>query len=239
VTSGSDLVVTGGTVNPPIYRLFASKGVNNISAIKGQTLMMGGPKDVTLYIFDRMIAPVGLKRDDFDYVYAGGTPDRYRALQSGAVAGTLLFQPYDFVAQRDGYPLLLDSYQVIKDLVFSSFTVARPWLANEGNRARLVRWLAAVYKGSQAVCDPANKEEMIAILTEKTHLSEDDSRASYDLLLNDTHSIKCDLRVSPEELQKVIDYIVDMGDMSPPLPDTRHVVDMSYLDQAVARARGQ
>ena len=239
VQSGSDLVATAGTLNPPIDPLFGLKGVTDVANLKGQTLMMGGPKDVTLYIFDRMVAPHGLRRTDFDYVYAGSTPDRYRALQSGAVAATLLYQPYDFVAQREGYPLLLDSYDVIKDLVFSSFTVSRPWVENAANRARLVRWLSALYRGSQAVCDPAQKEDMVRILAEKTKLSEEDARASYDLIVTETHSYNCDLRVTPEAFQKIIDYIVEMGDMAPPLPDTRRVVDMSYLDEAAARVRSR
>jgi len=237
VQGGSDLVMTAGTLNPPIYRLFGLKNVTSVDALKGQTLMMGGPKDVTLYIFDRMVAPYGLRRGDFDYVYAGGTPDRYRALQSGAVAATLLYQPYDFVAQKEGYPLLLDSYDVIKDLVFSSFTVSRPWLANEGNRGRLVRWLGAAYRGAQAVCDPAQKDDMIRILADKTRLSEEDARLSYDLIITDTHSMKCDLRVTTQEFQRVLDYIVEMGDMTPPLPDLQRIVDTSYLEQAIARAQ--
>jgi len=237
VQSGSDLVMTAGTLNPPIYRLFSLKNITSVEALKGQTLMMGGPKDVTLYIFDRMVAPYGLHRGDFDYVYAGGTPDRYRALQSGAVAATLLYQPYDFVAQKEGYPLLLDSYDVIKDLIFSSFTVSRSWLGVEGNPRRLVRWLAAAYRGAQAVCDPAQKDDMIRILADKTRLSEEDARLSYDLILTQTHSMKCDLRVTPQEFQKVLDYIVEMGDMAPPLPDLQHVVDTSYLEQAIALAQ--
>jgi ABC-type nitrate/sulfonate/bicarbonate transport system substrate-binding protein len=198
---------------------------------------VGGPKDVTVYLLDRMLAPHGLQRNDYDMVFAGGTPDRLRALQSGAVQAAILTQPFEYLARREGYPMLIDSPDYVPSLPFSSFAAMRGWLANEGNRQRVTRFLAATLRGAREMCDPAQKDAMIRILAERTQLSEEDARQTYDLLIEQRHSLKCDLGLTPEEVQKVIDYIVEMGDLPAPGPDPRRFVDTSYLEQAAARLR--
>jgi len=235
VVGGADLVFLAGTLNPPIYSLYGQKDVTTLEALRGRTIIVGGPKDVTVYLLDRMFAPNGLHRGDYDLVYAGGTPERLRALESGAVQAAILIQPFEFAARRQGYPLLIDTYDYVKNLPFSSFAVARAWLGQETNRQRAVRFLAAVYRGGQDVCDPAQKEAMIRILADKTQLSDDDARQTYALLLERTQSIKCDLSLTADELQKVVDYIVEMGDFPPPGPDPARMVDPGYREQALGR----
>jgi ABC-type nitrate/sulfonate/bicarbonate transport system substrate-binding protein len=237
VASGADLVFLAGSLNPPIYSLYGQKDVTSLEMLRGRTIIVGGPKDVTVYLLDRMLEPHGLRRGDYDLVYAGGTPERLRALESGAVQAAILIQPAEFAARRQGFPLLIDTYDYVKNLPFSSYAVSRGWLANAANRERAIRFLAAVYRGSQDVCDPAQKEAMIRILADKTQLSEDDARQTYALLLERTRSIKCDLSMTPDELQKVIDYIVEMGDLPAPGPDPARVVDGGPREEGIARLR--
>jgi NitT/TauT family transport system substrate-binding protein len=235
VANGADLIFLAGTLNPPIYSLYGQKDVTSLDMLRGRTIIVGGPKDVTVYLLDRMLAPHGLQRGDYDMVYAGGTPERLRALESGAVQAAILTQPFEFAARREGFPFLIDTYDYVKNLPFSSFAVARGWLETAANRERAVRFLAAVYRGSQDVCDPARKEAMIRVLADKTRLSEEDARQTYDLLIERAHAIKCDLSLTPDELQKVIDYIVEMGDLPAPGPDPRRVIDGSPREEGIAR----
>jgi NitT/TauT family transport system substrate-binding protein len=237
VANGADLVFLAGSLNPPIYSLYGQKDVTSLDMLRGRTIIVGGPKDVTVYLLDRMFEPHGLKRGDYDMVYAGGTPERLRALESGAVQAAILIQPAEFAARRQGYPMLIDTYDYVKNLPFSSYAVARGWLGNTANRERVTRFLTAVYQGSQDVCDPAQKEAMIRILADKTQLSEDDARDTYALLIERAHAIKCDLSMTPDELQKVVDYIVEMGDLPAPGPDPRRVIDPAPLAAGIARLR--
>jgi NitT/TauT family transport system substrate-binding protein len=237
VASGADLVFLAGSLNPPIYSVYGQKDVTSLEMLRGRTIIVGGPKDVTVYLLDRMFEPNGLKRGDYDMVYAGGTPERLRALESGAVQAAILIQPAEFAARRQGFPLLIDTYDYVKNLPFSSYAVSRGWLGNAANREKAIRFLAAVYQGSQELCDPAQKEAMIQILADKTQLSEDDARQTYALLLERTRSIKCDLSMTADELQKVIDYIVEMGDLPAPGPDPRRVIDEGPREQGIARLR--
>jgi NitT/TauT family transport system substrate-binding protein len=237
VANGADLVLLAGTMNPPIYSLYGQKGLGSVAELRGKTIVVGGPKDVTVYLLERMLVPNGLQRTDYEMVYAGGTPDRLRALQSGGVDAAILYQPFEFVARDQGYPLILDTAEYVKNLPFSTFTVTRAWLGDQNRRERAIRFLMAVYRGAQEMCDPSQKEAIIRILTDKTGLSEDHSRKTYELLIEEKHSMKCDLSLTADELQQVNDYIVAMGDLTAPGPDPRRLIDTSYLDQAVARLR--
>jgi ABC-type nitrate/sulfonate/bicarbonate transport system substrate-binding protein len=237
VASGADLVFLAGTQNPPIYSIYAQRDVRSLADLRGKTVIVGGPKDVTVYLLNRMVGPHGMSATDFDLVYAGGTPDRLRALQSGAVQAAILLQPFEFAARREGYTYIVDTYDTVRNLPFSSFAVARSWLNDQGNRERMIRLLAAIYRGGQELCDPTQKEAMIRILAEKTGLSDEDARDTYALLLEEKRSMKCDSSLTAEELQQVINYIVEMGDLPAPGPDPRRIVDGSLLEQAVARTR--
>ncbi len=237
IASGADLVMLGATVDPTIYGLFGNKNVTSVAALRGQTLSVGGPKDVTAYLLTRMLEPNGLHGSDYDLIYAGATPDRYQQLQTNAVAATLLTQPYDVVARQDGFPLLLYSNQYVTVLPTTTIAVTRAWLGDEQNRTRIVRWLAAVYQASQALCDPSQKDAMVRILADTAHLSDEVAQQTYAFLVEETRSVKCDLRLRPDELQAIVDYIVALGDLTPPLPDPSRIVDSSYLDQASARVR--
>src|SRR5437773_994614 len=115
---------------PPSCSLDGQKAGTTLEALRGRAIIVGGPKDVTVYLLDRMFAPNGLHRGDYDMVYAGGTPERLRALESGAVQAAILIQPFEFAARREGFPLLIDTFDYVKNLPFSSFAVSRGWLAN-------------------------------------------------------------------------------------------------------------
>jgi ABC-type nitrate/sulfonate/bicarbonate transport system substrate-binding protein len=235
--AGLDLVILSTTQHAPIYGLYGERDVARPEQLRGKTLIVGGPKDITRYIVDRLLAPNGLREGDYSLAYAGGTPDRLRALLSGAVQAAILNQPSQFVARREGFPLLVDSYDYLRTLPFGAHSVARAWLGDEPNRQRMVRFLTAAYRGAQDVCDPTQKEPMIRILANRTDLTDDDARETYALLVEEKHSLNCELRVAPEALQVYVDYLVAMGDLDPPGPDVRRIADPSYLDQATARLR--
>ena len=235
VASGADLVFLAGTLNPPIYSLYSQKDITTLDALRGRTIIVGGPKDVTVYLLDRMFEPHGLYRGDYDLIYAGGTPERLRALESGAVQAAILIQPFEFAARRAGLSAAHRHLRLREEPTL--LVVCRgPLLAGPGGESRACRPLPG--RGlprRPGRLRPAQKEAMIRILADKTQLSDDDARQTYALLLERTQSIKCDLSLTADELQKVVDYIVEMGDFSPPGPDPRRMVDPSYREQALGR----
>ena len=68
----------------------------------------------------------GVGSKDYDIVPTGGTPSRYAALKTGAIAATMLSQSVDFLAQSEGFNLLGYSYEAF-DAPLVSIAVQRKW----------------------------------------------------------------------------------------------------------------
>ena len=78
--------------------------IKSIAELRGKTISIGGPKDITRIYIERMFAPNGLKEGDTDFVFAGSTGARSSALQTGAIAATLLTVPFTATARPGRKP---------------------------------------------------------------------------------------------------------------------------------------
>src|SRR5215471_11760743 len=85
-------IVAGASSNAP-FRVVAAKNVRSWNDLKGKSVSVGCLTDVTLYFLRVMARKNGLRDEDYDLLYAGGTPDRFAQLASGAVAAAVLTNP--------------------------------------------------------------------------------------------------------------------------------------------------
>jgi ABC-type nitrate/sulfonate/bicarbonate transport system substrate-binding protein len=95
-------IVAGAASNAP-FRVVAAKTIKSWSELKGKTISVGGLTDVTLYFLRVMARKNSLADQDYDLLFAGGTPARFAQLVSGAVAAAMLTNPVDFSALEQGY----------------------------------------------------------------------------------------------------------------------------------------
>src|SRR6185436_9848430 len=82
-------IVAGAASNAP-FRMVAAKNIRTWGELKGKTISVGGLTDVTLYFLRVMARKNGLDDRDYDLLFAGGTPNRFAQLASGAVAAAML-----------------------------------------------------------------------------------------------------------------------------------------------------
>jgi NMT1/THI5 like len=101
------------------FALVGKPTIKRIQDLRGKTVMIGGPKDITRFYLDRMLAPNGLKDADYELVYAGATPARYAALKSGAVDAVILFPPFNLLALAEGFSDLGGVVDYAPNLPFS------------------------------------------------------------------------------------------------------------------------
>src|SRR5580692_3031705 len=147
VSKGAPVALIRIVIKAPPYALLAKPTIGKIEDLKGKTIIIGGPKDITRIFTERMLAPHGLKSGDYDYVYAGATSARFSALKSGAVDAALLTLPFNFYAETAGYNNLGFTFDVLPDMPFAGMAVNRPWAtANAG----LVKKFLDVYVKSIA-----------------------------------------------------------------------------------------
>jgi NitT/TauT family transport system substrate-binding protein len=129
------------------YRLMVAPSITSIEQLKGKTVTLGTKEDVTAITFAALIAPLHLTLNDFSIVVSGSTPARWAALQSGNAQGSMLLQPFDLLAQAQGYHALGSGQEVLKDWVFTTIAVNEGWAVD--NRTTIVATLRALREGIQ------------------------------------------------------------------------------------------
>ena len=60
----------------PIYGLLARPDITSYAGLRGQTIVVDSPNGITHYLTARMLRQGGLGPDDYNFIYAGGTPGR-------------------------------------------------------------------------------------------------------------------------------------------------------------------
>src|SRR5581483_11190442 len=115
----------------------------------------------------------GMKPQDVTYTFAGGTPERFAALVSGAVDAAILLPPFSFRATSQGYPQLADVSKYFGtfplDLVGTNLTFAK------NHPDVLEGYLRGYLQGVRWIYEPANRAQALAILTEATNTAAEDA----------------------------------------------------------------
>jgi NitT/TauT family transport system substrate-binding protein len=201
------------TQRPP-YALLAKPALKSIADLKGKTVSVGGPKDITRIFFERMLLPSGVAPRDVDLIFAGATSARMAALQSGAADAALLTTPYNFHAEAAGYRNLGMTAEMV-DMPFSGVSINRNWASRNMKTAQA--YLAVYSKAILWLEDPANRREAIDIMLAVSSLKPEDVEKSYDFLRNG-HFFETTGMISRARLGKVLEALQELGDIPPTMP---------------------
>lgn len=211
------------------YNLMVAPSITSIEQLKGKTVTLGTKEDVTAITFAALIEPLHLTLNDFSIVVSGSTPARWAALQSGNAQGSMLLQPFDLLAQAQGYHTLGSGQQVLKDWVFTTVAVNDGWAKD--NRTAIVAMLRALREGIQY--GATHKAQAIATLISYTHATPEIAEKTYDVDFDQWKAFRTDLNVTPQQLATIAKYQIRFGVLSS-APSFADLYDGSYA--AAARA---
>jgi ABC-type nitrate/sulfonate/bicarbonate transport system substrate-binding protein len=209
-SKGASVALIRIVVQAPPYALIAKPAIGKIEELKGKTLIVGGPKDITRIFTERMLAPHGLQHGDYDLVFAGATSARFAALKSGAVEAALLTMPFNFFAETEGYRNLGFTFDYLPKMPFAGMAVNRDWALQ--NAALVQRFLAAYDKGVAWFYDPKNRDAAIALQLQTSKISKDDVEKAYTFL-HDKNLFERSGKVSKASVNEVIGALRDLGDL--------------------------
>jgi ABC-type nitrate/sulfonate/bicarbonate transport system substrate-binding protein len=229
VSKGAPVALIRIVIPAPPYALLAKPSIGKIEELKGKTLIIGGPKDITRIFTERMLAPHGLKPGDYDYVFAGATSARFAALKAGAVDAALLTTPFNFFAETEGYRNLGFTFDYLPKMPFAGMAVNREWAAKNADVVR--RFLDAYDKGVAWFYDPANRAAAIALQLQTSKVAKEDVEKAY-AFMHDKNLFERAATVSKQSVGSVVDALRDLGDLGPDfkidrllLPGITKVVD--------------
>jgi len=178
IEKGAPLAIVRVLVQTPPYELLAKPSIKSLRELKGKTVSIGGPKDVTRIYLNRMLEPNGLKDSDVDLVYAGASSARLSALESGAVDAAILTAPFNFYGASAGLSIIGRTADYITDLPQNGTVVNRNWAT--GHMSTVARFLAAFNRGVDWFRDDRNRDEAINVLVTSGNLKPDEVAKSYD-----------------------------------------------------------
>src|SRR5215468_4690755 len=210
IDKGSPIAIVRIEMQAPPYALLAKPAIKTWADLKGKTISIGGPKDITRIYLERMAGPNGVKPADYDTVFAGATSARFSALQGGAVDAAILLPPFNFYAESAGFTNLGLTIDYAPELPFAGAVVGRSWAA--AHQATLAKVLAVHNKSMAWFSDAANRAEAIKIMVEASKLKEDDVAKSYDFL-HKNGFFEATGKVSKTKMGALLKALKDLGDV--------------------------
>jgi len=210
IDKGAAIAIVRIEMQAPPYTLLAKPAIKRWQDLKGKTISIGGPKDITRIYLERMAIPNGVKPADYDTVFAGATSARFSALQSGAVDAAILLPPFNFYAQSAGFTNLGNTIDYAAELPFAGAVVGRAWAAS--HKSTLEKLLSVHNKSMVWFADPANRAQAIRLMVEPSKLKEDDVAKSYDFL-HDKKFFETTGKISRSRMGALIKALKELGDV--------------------------
>ena len=152
IDKGASIAIVRIEMQAPPYALMAKPAIKRWADLKGKTISIGGPKDITRIYLERMAVPNGVKPGDYDTVFAGATSARFSALNAGAVDAAILLPPFNFYAESAGFTNLGLTIDYARELPFAGAVVGRAWAS--AHKATLAKVLAVHNRSMTWFSDP-------------------------------------------------------------------------------------
>jgi NitT/TauT family transport system substrate-binding protein len=221
IDKGSPIAIVRIEMQAPPYALLAKPTIKSWSDLKGKTISIGGPKDITRIYLERMAGPNGLKPGDYDTVFAGATSARFSALTGGAVDAAILLPPFNFYAEAAGYNSLGLTIDYAKELPFAGAVVSRNWAAS--HKATLDKILKVHNMSLAWFSDRKNRDEAIKMMMEASKLKEDVVAKSYDFL-QQNEFFEVSGKISRSKMSALLKALKELGDVEGSVDVARFVL---------------
>jgi len=235
VMGGAPIVEVLNEVITPPYFVLAKKGIANIAGLRGKTIILGGPSDITRVFMDKVIAGNNVSPDDITYTYAGASSDRYAALVSGGVDAAMLLPPFSFRAVDDGFAMIAEVQKFVPHFPFGGLAARIAWA--KSNSDVVSAFVKSYVQGVRWLYNPANKAHAIQILVDVTNSKPDDALRTYDTYVAHLQLFAKDGRFASADFALVLDTLVKTKQVTPPVPAPAQLYDNHYADVALSQLR--
>ncbi len=213
IAQRAPLAIVRFEVQAPPYAISAKSSIKSLKELKGKTISLGGPKDITKIYVERMLAPHGVKPGEFDMVFAGATSARASALQAGAVDAAILLPPFNFHATAAGFNELGLTIDYAPELPFSGTVVNRNWAAK--NQAIMQRILTAHGNSVAWFYDEKNRTEAVKMMAEVSRIKTEDVEKAYDFFAKGTFFERTGT-ISQTKMNALVTALQQLGDLPTP-----------------------
>ena len=231
VLSGSEGVAIAGETLTPIYSLIAKPEIKTFSDLRGKVVGLSLAVDTISISTRKLMAKNGINESDFKVKELVGTPLRADCLRKGECDAVPLGQPEDFVFMKQGYHRLGVSTDAVPNFLFTVSAVRKSW--GEKNKDAVMRYVRGLASAFRFMHEPKNRDEIVRIMIQATGSSEEIARQTLSLYFDpDRGVVPKQAELDVRGLGQVIQFMVEAGELKPPLPPPDRFVDLQYLKAA-------
>jgi ABC-type nitrate/sulfonate/bicarbonate transport system substrate-binding protein len=215
--------------------LVARPGITSLGELRGKRIGTSSLTEGTAIYTQQMLNQAGLHYpEDYEFALAGVHTARWDALQTGEIDAAPQPAPWNFVAKREGFPLLGEVADIIPELVFAGIIGDVDWLAENEDSAR--RLIASLAEAHEFVNDPVNDGVTLPIYQRITTPDEPELAAQGLVYTRELGMWPAGLMVSPVALATTIDLMIRAALIPADRREAAHgVVDANYAPLAQGR----
>jgi len=202
VDKGTDFKFIGSEDDRIAFVLMARPEIKDFADLRGKTIGVTQLQESTATMIRLLLEKHGIKRDEYNFIALGGSPNRYAALVRGAVSATMLSPPFDFKAEADGMRRMGNAFDAFEG-VGVLYVVDGKWAA--ANADAVTGFLRAAAKAEKFLYNPANRAKAVEILVKYTKSPPDDIAKSYDSFYPKDRINSPDLELTGRLLQPWLD----------------------------------
>src|SRR5262245_44765498 len=157
IDKGAAIAIVRIEMQAPPYAVLAKRAIKTWADLKGKTISIGGPKDITRIYLERMAGRSARKPRDYDTVLAADSSAGFSSLQGGARDAATPLPPLNFYAESAGLTNLGLAIDYAKELPFAGAVVGPGW-AN-AHKGTLAKVLSVHNKRMACFSDPQNRPQ--------------------------------------------------------------------------------
>jgi ABC-type nitrate/sulfonate/bicarbonate transport system substrate-binding protein len=228
-------IVTGG--DNGFNRIFVQPEINAYADLRGKAVVVDAPNTAYALLLYKVLKDAGVNKGDYVVKPVGGTTARLEAMtKDKANAAGVLNPPFSFRAKEAGLKDMGAAAKAVGAYQAGGAFVMRDWA--KANSDSLVRYITAYVEGCRWALDPANKAEVIALLSDRLKLTPQVAAQSYAVATDPGDSIAKDAKFDIEGFKNVLKLRAEIEGQwggNPPSPEK--YIDLSYYDRAVSSIR--
>jgi NitT/TauT family transport system substrate-binding protein len=209
------------------YDLVVGKNIKSWADLKGKTIMLGGPRDNTVYFFSLLAKAAGYSPTDFHYVYAGASSARFAALMSGSIQGTLLTLPYDNQAEASGFPKLASTGSVLNPGNYAGGGTSVTTSYAKSNPEIIKEYVTAWRQSMAWVYNPANKEAVINLMVKQGGATASSAKVTYGTLVTGKYWEQ-NPAINPAAIKGAEESLYQVGFLTGTPPGSAEFYDVSF-----------
>ena len=230
----AELIAVMGSDNGFLH-LVSVPEIADIKDLRGKTLSVDARTTGYAFVLLKLMEKAGMKDGrDYTLAMAGGGLQRFEALMKKEQSATLLFTPFELIAESKGYHDLRSAISVLGHYQGLVAAVQRSWA--KAHERELVGYIRGYVAGLDWLYRPANKDEAIAILRKNINtMTPELAERTYGVLLAPKGGLFKEAKLDIAGIKTVLALRSQYGEPKKSLTNPAKYYDLSYYKKAMAK----